>query len=124
MLKRPFVSLLHSLKSNQKKYYWVPPNSNKLEPPSLNHPKYDVTKNDITKYDVTKYDVTKYDVTKYDVTKNAFELIKKQDQDLKVLNEQLTRQKQVLEELIEYSATTRLIQMLSLYSMFIVWING
>ncbi len=42
MLKRPVVSLFHSLKSKGKKYYWVPPKPEDINKLSLTKQKYDI----------------------------------------------------------------------------------
>lgn len=44
MLKRPFVSLFHSLNPKGKRYYWIPPNPDELNKLSLIKQKYDIPK--------------------------------------------------------------------------------
>ena len=44
MLKRPVVSLFHSLKSKGMRYYWVPPNPEDLNKLSLIKQKYEIPK--------------------------------------------------------------------------------
>ena len=44
MLKRPVVSLFHSLKSKGKRYYWVPPKPEDINKLSLTKQKYDIKK--------------------------------------------------------------------------------
>ena len=71
MLKRPIVSLFHSLKSKGKRYYWVPPNPDELNKLSLIK-------------------------QKYDIPKDVLELMENQEKNINILNDQLTNQKKKL----------------------------
>ena len=44
MLKRPVVSLFHSLMSKEKRYYWVPPKPEEINKISLIKQKYKIPK--------------------------------------------------------------------------------
>ena len=92
MLKRPVVSLFHSLKSKGMRYYWVPPNPE-----------------DLNKLSLIKQ--------KYEIPKDILELMETQESNIKDLNTQLTNQKKVIEKIYDkletmenYSYDTRFIQ--------------
>jgi hypothetical protein len=48
MLKRPVVSLFHSLKSKVKRYYCVPPKPEDINKLSLNKQTYDIKESETT----------------------------------------------------------------------------
>jgi hypothetical protein len=96
MLKRPVVSLFHSLKSKGMRYYWVPPNPEDLNKLSLIKQKYEIPK---------------------DVFTSLQELMETQESNIKDLNTQLTNQKKVIEKIYDklnemenYSYDARFIQ--------------
>jgi tagatose-1,6-bisphosphate aldolase non-catalytic subunit AgaZ/GatZ len=76
MLKRPVVSLFHSLKSKGMRYYWVPPNPE-----------------DLNKLSLIKQ--------KYEIPKDILELMETQESNIKDLNTQLTNQKKVIEKIYD-----------------------
>jgi uncharacterized coiled-coil protein SlyX len=101
MLKRPVVSLFHSLKSKGMRYYWVPPNPDDINKHSLLKQKYDI-----------KASETK------DIFTSLQELIETQESNIKDLNTQLTNQKKVIEKIYDklheienYSNDTLFIQL-------------
>jgi hypothetical protein len=96
MLKRPVVSLFHSLKSKGKRYYWVPPKPEDINKLSLIKQKYEIPKEIFT---------------------SLQELMETQESNIKDLNNQLTNQKKVIEKIYDklhemenYSYDARFIQ--------------
>jgi hypothetical protein len=75
MLKRPVVSLFHSLKSKGKRYYWEQP------------------KNDI----IDELPLIKQ---KYDIPKEIVDHMKNQEKQIKEIKDELTNQKKYLKILI------------------------
>ncbi len=80
MLKRPIVSLFHSLKSKGKRYYCVPTKPVELDNISSIKQKYEIPK---------------------DVFTSLQELMEEQQTNIKDLNNQLTNQKKVIEKLYD-----------------------
>jgi uncharacterized coiled-coil protein SlyX len=110
MLKRPVVSLFHSLKSKGKRYYWVPPNPEDLNKLSLIKQKYDI-----------KASETK------DVFTSLQELMEIQESNIKDLTDQLTNQKKVIEKIYDklesmdkYAYDSRFLQVISLGYIFVI----
>ena len=109
MLKRPVVSLFHSLKSKGMRYYWVPPNPDDINKISLLKQKYDI-----------KASETK------DIFTSLQELIETQESNIKELNNQLTNQKKLLKKYIKlheienYSNDTLFIQLQTF--LFVIFI--
>ena len=102
MLKRPVVSLFHSLKSKGKKYYWVPPKPE-----------------DINKLSLIKQ--------KYEIPKDVLELMETQESNIKELNNQLTNHKKVIEKIYyklesmdKYAYDSRFLQVISLGYIFVI----
>jgi uncharacterized coiled-coil protein SlyX len=113
MLKRPLVSLFHSLKSKGKRYYWVPPNPEDINKLSLINQKYEI-----------KASETK------DVFTSLQELIETQEYNIKELNNQLTNQKKVIEKIYDklesmdkYAYDSRMLQVFSLGYIFVILFN-
>lgn len=105
MLKRPIVSLFHSLRSKGKRYYWVPPNPDEFNKLSLIK-------------------------QKYDIPKDILELMDEQEKNIKKLNEQLTNQKKVIEQIYDtvehiddYNHDSRVVQIMTLVYVFLISIS-
>jgi hypothetical protein len=73
MLKRPVVSLFHSLKSTGKRYYWEQPKNNIINQQSFNKKNYNITENLV--------------------------YIKNQENQIKEFKDELTNQKKVFENI-------------------------
>ena len=78
MIKRPFVSLFHSLNMKRCRYYWVPPKSEDIDTLSLIKEKYKFKTSEI---------------------KEVFDHIKNQEKQIKELKDQLTNQTKVIENM-------------------------
>jgi|688.fasta_scaffold652436_2 uncharacterized coiled-coil protein SlyX len=110
MLKRPVVSLFHSLKSKGMRYYWVPPNPDDINKISLLKQKYDI-----------KASETK------DIFTSLQELIETQESNIKDLNTQLTNQEKVIQKIYDkletmdkYAYDSRMLQVFSLGYIFVI----
>jgi hypothetical protein len=75
MLKRPLVSLFHSLKLKGRRYYWEPPNNQEILKTSLIK-------------------------QKYDIPKEIIDILENQEKNQIIITEQLTNQKKVIEKIL------------------------
>jgi len=100
MLKRPIVSLFHSLKSNRKRYYWVPPDSPEYNKLFSIKEKYNILNNNFTT------------LQEFNKMQN---IIKLQETNIILLNNELTNQKKVIEEI--YNGVK--IMIFGSYSLFV-----
>ena len=102
MLKRNIVSLSLFIKSKDKRYYWVPPNFE----------------------DSNKIVIIK---KSNDIPKEVLDLMEKQEKNIQCLNDKLTNQQKVienihdqLEHLIVFSSNSRLLQVFNLFYIVVI----
>lgn len=101
MLKKPIVSLFHSLKSKNR-YYWVPPKTEELNNISLIKQKYKIPK------DVLAH-------------------MEDQEQNIKQLTNELTNQKKVFENIysnVQYIYDIHFVQVLILFNACLILFNS
>ena len=105
MLKRLFVSSSSLLKSKEKRYYWVQPNPEEL------------SKTYLIKQ-------------KYDMPAELIQLIESQEKELKIINNQLTKQIKVIEKIHDttndnynYIDKIDTIQNFTLFLTFVSYLN-
>ena len=99
MLKTLFVSSVSLLKSKRRRYYWVPPEKDKIRKNSLINQKYDI----------------------------PAELFESQEKELKNINEQLTKQIIVIEKIDNYTIDTYnyidKIDTLQKVTLYFIWLT-
>ena len=105
MLKRLFVSSSSLLKSKERRYYWVQPNPEEL------------SKTYLIKQ-------------KYDMPAEVIQLIESQEKELKIINNQLTKQIKVIEKIHDttndnynYIDKIDTIQKFTLFLTFVSYLN-